>query len=184
MASTSSSELIQRYLQDAIASEKSFESRLRAMAEGGENPRARELFVSHADETKRQYSRLTSRLQVLGGSPSTAKSIMAHIFGSIPKAGQIGTKEEDKDTQNLIIAYAIEQSEVATYEALKVAAEAVGDLPTAHLAEEIQREEQMAAQRIWNLLPASARLSVERQTTGEWERSRRGDVSGIAGSPV
>ena len=184
MATTSSSELIQRYLQDAIASEKSFESQLRSMAEEGDNPRVQELFLSHADETKRQCDRLTSRLQVLGGSPSTAKSVLAHIFGSIPKVGQIGQKQEDRNTRNLIIAYAIEQSEVATYEALKVAAEAVGDIPTANLAEEIQREEQMAAQRIWNLVPAAARVSVERQPSGEWEGSRRGDVSGIAGSPL
>ena len=39
MATTSSSELIKRYLQDAIASEKSFESQLREMAEEGDNPR-------------------------------------------------------------------------------------------------------------------------------------------------
>jgi ferritin-like metal-binding protein YciE len=140
--------------------------------------------TSHADETKRQCDRLTARLQVLGGKPSTAKSILAHIFGSVPKAGQIGQSKGDKNTQNLIIAYAIEQSEVASYEALKVAAEALGDIPTATLAEEIQREEQMTVQRIWNLIPANARLSVERQTSGEWKRSRRGDVSGIVGSPV
>ena len=184
MATTSSSEFIKRSLQDAIASEKSFESQLREMAEEGDNPRVKELFVSHADETKTQYNRLISRLHVLGGSPSTTKSILAHIFGSVPKAGQIGKKKEDKDSHNLIIAYAIEQSEVASYEALKVAAEAVGDIPTATLAEEIQREEQMAAQRIWNLIPANARLSVERQTSGEWEHPRREDVSGVAGSSM
>ena len=184
MATTSSSNLMQRYLQDAIASERSFESQLRSMAEEGDNPRVQELFVSHADETKRQCNRLIARLQVLGGSPSATKSILAHIFGSIPKAGQIGQAKEDKDTHNLIIAYAIEQSEVASYEALKVAAEAVGDIPTANLAEEIQREEQMTAQRIWNLIPANSRLSVERQSSGEWDKSRRGEASSIAGSPL
>lgn len=184
MATTSSSELIQRYLQDVIASEKAFESQLRSMAKDSDNARIEELFVTHADETKRQYGRLTSRLQVLGGSPSTTKSFMAHIFNAVPRAGQIGQREEDRNTQNLIIAYAIEQSEAATYEALKVAAQTVGDLPTAQIAEEIQREEQMAAQRIWNLLSATARLSVERQASGEWSRSRSSDESGVAGSPV
>jgi ferritin-like metal-binding protein YciE len=184
MATTSSSELIQRYLQDVIASEKAFESQLRSMAEDCDNPRLQELFASHADETKRQYNRLTSRLQVLGGSPSATKSFMAHIFNAVPRAGQIGQKEEDRNTQNLIIAYAIEQGEAATYEALKVAAQVVGDMPTAQLAEEIQREEQMAAQKIWNMLPIIARSSVERQTSGEWSKSRPSDVSGIAGSPV
>jgi ferritin-like metal-binding protein YciE len=184
MATTSSSELIQRYLQDVIASEKAFESQLRSMAQDSKNTRVEELFVAHADETKRQYGRLTSRLQALGGSPSTTKSFMAHFFSAVPRAGQIGQREEDRNTQNLIIAYAIEQSEAATYEALKVAAQTVGDIQTAQIAEEIQREEQMAAQRIWNLLPATARSSVERQTSGEWSRSRPSDESGVAGSPV
>jgi ferritin-like metal-binding protein YciE len=182
MTTTSSSELIRRYLQDAIASEKAFESQLRGMAEGGDNPQVREIFESHAEETRGQHNRLVSRLQVLGESPSTAKSIMAHLFGAIPKVGHIGQRKEERSIQNLILAYAIEQSEVAAYEALKVAAEAVGDIPTANLAEEIQREEQMAAQRIWNLLPATSRLSVERQTSSERERTHRGDVSGVAGS--
>ena len=184
MATTSSSDLIQRYLQDVIASEKAFESQLRSMARDSDDARIEELFVAHADETKRQYGRLTARLQALGGSPSTTKSFMAHVFNAVPRAGQIGQRDEDRNTQNLIIAYAIEQSEAATYEALKVAAQTVGDMPTAQIAEEIQREEQMAAQRIWNLLPATARSSVERQTGGEWRRSRSSDESGVAGSPI
>ena len=40
------------------------------------------------------------------------------------------------------------------------------------IAEEIQREEQRAAQKILDLLPANARLAVELQTTGGWSRSR------------
>jgi hypothetical protein len=184
MATISSSELIQRYLQDIIASEKAFESQLRSMSEDSTNPRVGELFSYHADETKRQYIRLTSRLQALGGSPSTAKSFIAHVFNAIPRAGQIAQRDEDRNTQNLIIAYAIEQSEVATYEALKVAAQTVGDAATVQIAEEIQREEQRAAQKIWDLLPANARLAVERQTTGEWNRSRPSGESGIAGSPI
>lgn len=179
---TTSSELIQRYLRDAIASERAFESQLRSMAEEGDEPRVREVFAMHADETRRQHDRLTSRLRALGGSPSTAKGIIAHLFGSVSKAGQIGQKKEDRDTQNIIMAYAIEQSEVATYEALKVAAEAVGDVDTLKLAEEIQREEEMAAEKIWSLLPASARFAVERQTPGEVGRARPSDVSGMAGA--
>jgi ferritin-like metal-binding protein YciE len=184
MATVSSSELIQRYLQDIIASEKAFESQLRSMGEDSNDPGVEEVFSAHADETKRQCNRLISRLRELGGSPSTAKSFIAHVFNAVPRAGQIGQREEDRNTQNLIVAYAIEQSEVATYEALKVAAQTLGDTSTAQIAEEIQREEQVAVQKIWNLLPANARLAVERQTSGVWSRSQPSDTSGIAGSPV
>jgi ferritin-like metal-binding protein YciE len=184
MATISSSELIKRYLQDIIASEKAFESQLRSMSEDSDNRPVAELFSAHADETKRQCNRLISRLQELGGNPSTAKSFIAHVFNAVPRAGQIGQRDEDRCTQNLIVAYAIEQSEVATYEALKVAAQTVGDTATGQIAEEIQQEERMAAQRIWNLLPANARLAVERQTTGAWSRSRPSSESGVAGSPI
>ena len=183
MPTSTSSKLVQRYLQDAIASERNFESQFRSMAAESENPRVRELFATHTEETKRQCDRLTSRLQVLGGNPSTAKSVLAHIFGSVPKFGQLGQGGVDKDTHNLLIAYAAEQSEVVNYEVLKVAAEALGDIPTANLAEEIQREEQMTAQRIWNLIPTSTRLAIEKQIQPS-ELSRRTDASGgIAAQP-
>ena len=41
------------------------------------------------------------------------KSVWAHIFGMAPKGAQLGQEEEDRNTQNLIICYAVEQSEIA-----------------------------------------------------------------------
>jgi ferritin-like metal-binding protein YciE len=140
------------------------------MSKEGDDPRVQELFLMHADETKRQDIRLTSRLQQLGGSPSSVKGALAHLFSMTPKAGQIGQEEEDKNTHNLIIAYAVEQSEVIMYEALKVASQAVGDTETARLAEEIQREEEMTAKRIWSLISSCSRDAVERQTGTSWQR--------------
>ena len=88
MAETSV-DAIKRYLVDAIAAEKSFETQLEGFAKEGDNAAAKSRFQQHALETKRQYERLTSRLEALGGSPSTAKSILAHIFGLTPKAESV-----------------------------------------------------------------------------------------------
>lgn len=184
---TSSQELIRRYLQDAIASERAFESQLKNMAEEGDDPAIQQIFSQHLVETKRQHDRLVTRLEQLGESPSTMKSVFAHVFSMMPKGGQMGQSEADKNTQNLLVGYAVEQSEVASYEALKVAAEMVGDVQTASLAEEIQREEQATAQKIWNLIPRSARAAVERQTSdrGEGPESfRRGKESGSAATNI
>lgn len=179
------SDIIQRYLQDSIASERVFESQLRRMEEEASTPEVRNLFATHAEDTKRQYERLTARLHVLGGAPSTTKSILAHFFGAISNTAQIGHLKGDKTTQNLVIAYAVEQSEAATYEALKIVAEELGDLTTANLAEEIQREEQITAQRIWNLIPSAVRASVKLQAPETWEgkkTARGGDMLGERGA--
>ncbi len=183
MTISSSTELIQRYLQDAIAAEKSFESQLRSMAKEGDDPNVQQLFAQHADETRSQHERLTARLEALGGSPSTIKSIWAHVFGMLPKGASIGQAEEDKNTQNLVICYAIEHSEVAMYEALKVSCETVGDHQTATLAQSIQREEQTTAEKIWNHISPTCVSAVNRhlrqmsesgRTWGRGEEGRPG----------
>src|SRR3712207_6659854 len=122
MAQQAAGDVIRRYLQDAIAAEQNFENQLRVFAREIDQPLARQLFEQHAEETRRQHERLTARLEVLGGGPSTIKSFLANLFGTLPKAGQLGHDEAEKGTQDRMVAYAVENSEVAMYEALATAA--------------------------------------------------------------
>jgi ferritin-like metal-binding protein YciE len=163
MAETSI-DVIKRYLQDAIAAEKSFETQLQGFAKEGDNDAAKAAFHQHALETKQQYERLTARLEALGGSTSAAKSFLAHLFGLSPKTAQIGHEEEERTTQNLMMAYAVENSEIAMYESLISVAEAAGDSDTAALARDIQAEEQKTADKVWNLLPTAAITAFRRMT--------------------
>lgn len=165
MAETSV-EVIKRYLVDAIAAEKSFETQLEGFSKEGDNQAAQNAFRIHAQETRRQYERLTARLEVLGGSPSTAKSFLAHVFGMAPKTAQIGHEKEERTTQNLMMAFAVENSEMAMYEALATVAEAAGDGTTALLARDIQQEEKATAEKIWKLLPLAANDAFVRVTRG------------------
>jgi ferritin-like metal-binding protein YciE len=167
MATESARDVIIRYLEDAIAAEKSFESELRTFAKAGDQPEAKSAFEQHADETRRQHERLTARLESLGGKPSTAKSFMAHLFGMAPSPAQIGHEPAEKNTQHLIIAYAVENSEIAMYEALATVCSAAGDAETERLVREIQAEERTAAEKIWNALPRSARDSFHKVTGGK-----------------
>ena len=155
MAETST-DVIKRYLQDAIAAERSFETQLQGFAKEGDDETAKAAFHQHAIETKQQYERLTARLEALGGSTSAAKSFLAHLFGLSPKTAQLGHEEEERTTQNLMMAYAVENSEMAMYEALMTVAEAAGDTETAALAREIQAEEKRTAEKVWSLLPNAA----------------------------
>ncbi len=157
-------DVLRRYLVDAIAAEKNFETQLRGMAKEGDSSAAQQVFAQHADETKSQWERLTARLHALGGEPSTFKSVMATLFNFAPKTAQLGHSEAEKSTQDLIIAFAVENSEIATYEALATVAAAAGDVQTEQLAREIQKEEERAAQKVWNLLAPTARIAYQNLT--------------------
>ena len=169
-------EVIKRYLEDAIAAEKSFETQLEGFSKEGDNPAAQLAFQIHAKETRRQYERLTARLESLGGSPSGAKSFLAHVFGLAPKTAQIGHEKEERTTQNLMMAFAVENSELAMYEALATVAEAAGDGTTAMLAREIQQEEKATAEKVWKLLPIAATDAFFRVTSGS-DDSRMGTTA-------
>jgi|SRR5579884_867064 len=154
-------DVIKRYLVDAIAAEKSFETQLRGFANEGRNVDVQHLFKQHADETKTQYEQLTARLEQLGGSPSTMKSMLAHFFNMAPTIAKIGYEAEERTTQNLMMAYAVENSEVAMYESLIVACEAAGDNQTAELARRIQRQERETAEKVWRFIAPCARQGIQ-----------------------
>jgi len=147
---------IRRYLEDAIAAEKSFETQLEGFAKEASLPEVQNMFQQHAMETRTQYELLTSRLEALGGSTSTIKSFLAHLFNSAPKAAQAGHEEEERTTQDLMMAFAVENAEVAMYEALFIAAEMAGDTETAALARRIQAQEQETAEKVWKVIAPAA----------------------------
>ncbi len=165
MAETST-DVIKRYLEDAIAAEKSFETQLQGFANEGDDAAAKAAFHQHALETRNQYERLTARLEALGGSASTTKSFLAHMFSLTPKAASLGHEKEERTTQNLMIAFAVENSEMAMYQALISAAEAAGDTETVALARSIQAQEKQTADKVWSLITPAAVDSFRRITAG------------------
>ncbi|MBV9407024.1 MAG: hypothetical protein JO211_16870, partial [Acidobacteriaceae bacterium] len=56
-----SSEVIRRYLQDAIAAASSFENQLRSFSSEGDDEEVRALFSLHAGQAHLQYKQLTDR---------------------------------------------------------------------------------------------------------------------------
>jgi ferritin-like metal-binding protein YciE len=167
----SSADIIRRYLVDAIAAEKSFETQLEGFAKEGDDADAKAAFEQHARETRVQYERLTARLEELGGEPSTFKSMLAHMFGLSPKTAQIGHEAEERTTQNLMMAFSVENAEMAMYEALITTAVAAGDDVTAQLAREIQAEEKRTAEKVWALIAPAARYAYARVADVPAQRS-------------
>jgi ferritin-like metal-binding protein YciE len=155
-------DVIIRYLQDAIAAERAFETQLRGFAAEADEAQARDVFSQHAEETRHQHQLLSERLTSLGGTPSAGKSFLAGMFSLAPKTAQIGFAQSERLTQNLIMAFSVENSEIAMYESLALAATAAGDLETGELARSIQKQEQETADKIWRLIPAAAERSYYR----------------------
>lgn len=147
-----STELIKRYLQDAIAAEKGFEIQLNGFGKDSDDEAAKAVFQKHVSETRGHVERLTRRVEQLGGNASTAKSLLSQIFNLAPRSAHFGHDEEDRGSQNLILAFAIENNQLAMYESLASTATAAGDPETAELVRGIQAEEKMAADAFWSLL--------------------------------
>jgi ferritin-like metal-binding protein YciE len=166
-------DIIKRYLEDAIAAERSFETQLRGFEKEGNNQQVRSLFAQHAEETRAQHEILTRRIDELGGSPSIAKSFMAHLFGMSPKAAQLGHDESERVTQNLMMAYAVENSEVAMYDALIAVCEAAGDVQTAGIARNIREQEKETAAKVWGFIAPCAQASFDKQLAEEHAPARR-----------
>jgi ferritin-like metal-binding protein YciE len=160
-------EVLRRWIDDAVAAETSFETQLRSFSREGDDSEVQELFRVHADQTRAQYQRLTERLKQLDGSPSKAKSWLAHLLGLFPRSAQIAHQEDERVAQNLIATFALESAECAMYEALAAVAKAAGDAQTEHLAREIKAEERDVAAKIWHLLPSRSKIAYNMLTAGE-----------------
>jgi ferritin-like metal-binding protein YciE len=163
MAETSVAVVI-RYLQNAVTSEKALESHLAAFAGHESDDDLKQLFRQHALETKAHHEKLSQRLTALGSTASTAKNLLAHIFGLGSRSAAITHTDGKHTIPPLITAFALEHSEVAMYEALAAIAEAASDIDTANLVRSIQREERAAAEKIWQLLPSAAIRSFGSQS--------------------
>jgi ferritin-like metal-binding protein YciE len=167
MATEKALRFIRTYLEDAIAAEESFETQLRDFAAEGSSEQITRLFTQHAEETRTQYVRLKRRLGELGGESSDTKSFLAHLVGLAPKVAQLGHDTVDRVTQNLMMAYAVENCEIAMYESLIAVSESAGDQETAELAREIQGEEQATAQKVWKLISPWADTALKKLAAAE-----------------
>lgn len=154
-------ERIGTYITDAIAAEKSFETQLNGFAKETQGSHAATLFSQHANETRTQYEQLTARLDKMGQSPSATKTFLAHLFNMAPKAAQIGHDEWERLTQDLMMAYAVENAEVAMYESLAVVARMTTDAETERLAKSIQAQEKSTAEKVWAEIAPSARAAID-----------------------
>lgn len=156
-----SQEIITTYIQDAEAAERNFEDALATFGRTGEQGAVMSFFQWASAKAKTQHERLEARLRDLGSSPSTAKSILAHILAFSTTTAQIGQQPAEKNTQHLIMCIGAAAAEMAMYESLATVAATAGDAITERLARELQAEEKDDFDKAWALLAPTARDSFQ-----------------------
>jgi len=154
-------EQVLRYLNDAYAVEVGGLSSLKDLAESSTDSDLRQAVTDHIAVTQSQADRLRARILALGGDKSEAKGFLNTIIGKGSDLLNRFHSHEDKMTQDVIKAYALEHFEVGMYISLKAYADAVGDLETAQLADTLIGEEQLAGERLGRLIPQVATAALK-----------------------
>jgi ferritin-like metal-binding protein YciE len=157
-----SQDVIATYLQDAEAAERNFEDTLASFGKTGEQNSVKSFFQWASAKARTQHERLEARLRELGSSPSSAKSMLAHVLAFSTTAAQIGQEPVEKNTQHLIMCVGAAAAEMGMYESLATVAAAAGDAITEQLARELQAEEKDDFDKAWALLAPSAQDSFNK----------------------
>ncbi len=159
MAEDTKAQLL-RYLNDSYAAEVGGIASLRDLAAETTDADVKQAVEAHITVTQSQADRVSARILALGGDKSEPKGVLNQFLAKTSGLANIFHSKEDKQTQDLIKAYAFEHFEIGAYTSLHAYAHAIGDTETAHLAETIIGEEQQAGERFRNLIPQLAVTSV------------------------
>ena len=159
MAEDTKAQLL-RYLNDSYAAEVGGMASLRDLAAETTDADVKQAVEAHIMVTQSQADRVSARILALGGDKSEPKGIVNQFLAKTSGLANIFHSKEDKQTQDLIKAYAFEHFEIGAYTSLHAYAHAIGDTETAHLAETIISEEQQAGERFQHLIPQLAVTSV------------------------
>lgn len=134
------SERLLKWLQDAYAMEQEAETMMKAMASRIQNyPHLAARIGQHVLETQQQAASLRECIEALGGSVPTAKGLFASMTAAIHAAGN--TLMEDEVVKSIGISFGFENTEIASYRALVIAAERAAAPDIAAVCGQILQEE-------------------------------------------
>ncbi len=153
-----------RYLNDSYAAEVGGIASLKDLAAETTDADVKQAVEQHITVTQSQADRVTARILALGGDKSEPKGFLNSFLAKASGAVNIFHSKEDKQTQDLIKAYAFEHFEIGAYTSLHAYANAIGDTETAQLAQTIISEEQSAAEQFQRLIPQLAVTSIGNAT--------------------
>ena len=114
-------------------------------------PEAAARIEQHVTETRIHADRLEQCLRLLGTTPSTLKSTLSSVMGTVESVAT--GMFSDEDVKNALSDYASEQFEVACYHALSTAARQLGHDEIATLCEKNMREDEAMALWLRDQIP-------------------------------
>jgi Mn-containing catalase len=161
-------ELLIEELQDLLNAENQLLSAIPKMAEAAHNPKLREAFEKHLQQTEGQVERLKQVFEMLGEKPQ-AKACKA-MTGLIEEGEETiqegGEKEENASDLALITAaQKVEHYEIAGYGTVRALARQIGEFDIATLLSHSLGEEESTD----HLLTEIAKPILQQLTVEEWE---------------
>lgn len=116
-----------------------------------DHPEMQQMVQQHLAETRRHAELVSSCIERLGGHTSAIKTGMANVMGTVQ--GMSTEPAPDEIVKNVIADYSSEQLEIASYNSLLAAAQAIGDQEMARIFESILRDEEAMASFLSQQLP-------------------------------
>jgi ferritin-like metal-binding protein YciE len=146
------------YLADAHAIEEQAAGLLERGQDIVDDAELSQLFAAHLDETQGHREALETRLDALGGDPSSMKHALMRL-GAL-NWSTFFQGHPDTPGKLAAFAYAFEHLEIGGYEQLRLIAKRAGDEETAAAVDGILSEERAAAEQLWGALPDAAESSL------------------------
>jgi ferritin-like metal-binding protein YciE len=125
----------------------------------GGDPQLSKSYAEHLAETENQQRTVEQRLEARGAAPNAIKDAAMRL-GAI-NWGAFFQFQPDTPAKLAGFSYAFEHLEIGAYEQLRRVAERAGDEATARAAESILREENHAAETLWNGFDRALEASLE-----------------------
>jgi ferritin-like metal-binding protein YciE len=150
---------LDKYLADAHAIEAQAIQMLKKAIKVGGDPQLSRSYAEHLAETENQQRTVEQRLEARGAEPNAIKDAAMRL-GAI-NWGAFFQFQPDTPAKLAGFSYAFEHLEIGAYEQLRRVAERAGDEATARAAESILREENHAAETLWNGFDRALEASLE-----------------------
>ena len=164
---TASQAKLAQYLTEAYGKEKELETSLTAHIAMATRPAYKKRLQQHLKETKQHAKLVERRLKKVGGTGLTGKANELASRGVAAAKGPLhairGTGEAEKQLKNAKTEYSEEHEEIATYLAIEILAEQVGDKETAKVAKGIRREEERMAAFLEKQIPILTKEVVKEE---------------------
>jgi ferritin-like metal-binding protein YciE len=137
-------EQLLRWLNDAYSMELSVAEILtRHARDASEYTELQMKIQQHIAESERHAEKVARCVELLGGTLSRPKAVIGDLLGRF--TGMATGIYRDELVKNLLLQYATEHFEIASYRSLIAAADACGAMEVAQICEQILEEEEEMA---------------------------------------